>query len=78
MYKTLFGKDLADDIKLSTSGNFQKLLLALLVPLEEYFAQLLFDAMDGLGTDEEVLIEVLCTSSNLLIETVRTVYVQSE
>ena len=29
-YKKLFGKNMADDIKGDTSGNYQKLLLALI------------------------------------------------
>jgi annexin A7/11 len=77
-YKTMFGKDLIEDIKSSTSGNFQRLLVALMTPLEEYFSQLLYDAMAGLGTDEEVLIEILCTSSNYVIKTVRSVYEKRE
>jgi annexin A7/11 len=74
----MYGKDLPVDIKSATSGNFQKLLLALLTPLDEYLAQLLHEAIDGLGTDEDVLIELLCTSSNFVIKTIRSVYEKCE
>lgn len=63
-YKTSYGKDLIDDIKSETSGNFEKLLQALLTPTTEFYARELFEAMYGAGTDEDALIEVMCAMSN--------------
>jgi annexin A7/11 len=74
----MFGKDLMSDIKSETSGNFEKVLVALLTPLDHYFAKILHDAIQGLGTDEEALIEVLCTSSNHVINSIRTLYEKGE
>jgi annexin A7/11 len=59
-YKDL-GRDLIADIKDETSGSFEDALVAALTPLIEYDCSLLRKAMKGLGTDEEVLIEVLLT-----------------
>ncbi|XP_037038343.1 annexin B11-like isoform X1 [Bradysia coprophila] len=59
-YKTAYGKDLLTDIKKETSGNFQRLLLALLTPMIQYYCQELSEAMRGEGTDEDALIEILC------------------
>lgn len=57
-YKTHFGKDLIEDIRSETSGNFENLLVALLTPIVDYYVKELHDAMAGIGTDEDVLIEV--------------------
>lgn len=77
-YKTNFGKDLMEDIKSETSGNFEKLLVALLTPIVDYYAKELHDAMSGAGTDEDVLIEVLATMSNYEIHTIKNAYERSE
>ncbi|KAH8303975.1 hypothetical protein KR044_012571, partial [Drosophila immigrans] len=75
-YKTHFGKDLIEDIKSETSGNFEKLLVGLLRPIVDYYCIELNDAMAGIGTDEEVLIEILCTLSNMEIHTIKNQYLR--
>lgn len=73
-YKTSFGKDLIEDIRSETSGNFENLLVALLTPIVDFYVKELHDAMAGIGTDEDVLIEVLCSMSNFEIHTIKNAY----
>lgn len=74
-YKTAYGKDLMTDIKKETSGNFQRVLLALLTPMVDYYCQELSEAMRGQGTDENTLIEILCGGlPNRIIQSITATY----
>lgn len=73
-FKTAYGKDLIDDIKAESSGNFQRVLVSLLTPTTELYARELYESMYGGGTDEDVLIEVMCTMSNREIREIGATY----
>ncbi|XP_003782407.1 annexin A13 isoform X1 [Otolemur garnettii] len=73
-YKATYGKDLEEVLKSELSGNFEKTALALLDRPSEYAARQLQKAMKGLGTDESVLIEVLCTRTNKEIIAIKEAY----
>ena len=49
-----------------TSGNYEDLLEGLLegASMEEYLAKKLHEAMDGVGTDEDAVLETLISSTN--------------
>lgn len=76
VFKTSYGKDLFDDIRSETSGNFQRTLLALLVDTSELYAREIFEAVNGAGTDECALIEVMCMLSNQEIRQIGYKYYQ--
>uniref|UniRef100_A0A0K0G0T7 Annexin n=1 Tax=Strongyloides venezuelensis TaxID=75913 RepID=A0A0K0G0T7_STRVS len=75
-YKQLFGRDLIKDLKSELSGDFEDLIVALMVPRPEYDAQELHKAMAGFGTKESVLIEILCSRTNAQINEIKSVYKQ--
>ncbi|XP_062843703.1 annexin A2-like [Trichomycterus rosablanca] len=62
-YKKLTQKDLSAALKKGVSGAVQELLLALMMTPARFDAHRLRQSMEGLGTDEEALLEVLCTRS---------------
>lgn len=73
-YKTMFGEDLMDALKSELSGNFEDCLLAILEPAALYDAKCLRRAMEGAGTDEEALIDILCTRTNQEIADIKKAY----
>ncbi|VDN93945.1 unnamed protein product [Brugia pahangi] len=75
-YKTMYGKDLINDLKSELSGDFEDLILALMEPPARYDAQQLHKAMQGLGTKESVLIEIMCSRTNAQIIELRNIYQQ--
>ncbi|XP_045698065.1 annexin A7 isoform X4 [Phyllostomus hastatus] len=76
-FKTMYGKDLIKDLKSELSGNVEELVLALFMPTTYYDAWSLRNAMKGAGTQERVLIEILCTRTNQEIQEIVRCY-QSE
>uniref|UniRef100_G1T3I9 Annexin n=1 Tax=Oryctolagus cuniculus TaxID=9986 RepID=G1T3I9_RABIT len=76
-FKTMYGKDLIKDLKSELSGNMEELILALFMPPTYYDAWSLRNAMQGAGTQERVLIEILCTRTNQEIREIVRCY-QSE
>lgn len=73
-YKQMFGRDLIADIKSELRGRFEDVMVGLLYPMHEYLARELRRAIAGLGTDEDCLIEILCTRSNEDIRLMKQYY----
>lgn len=63
-YKTCYDRELRDEIKRKFHGDFCDLLIALVTPFKEFYCEELYDALDGSGTNEDKLIQILVTLSN--------------
>lgn len=66
------------DLKSETSGKFEDILKALMTPLPEFLAKELHYAMEGIGTNEETIIEIVCTASNAEIYAIKQAYEKSK
>uniref|UniRef100_A0AAY5KR43 Annexin n=1 Tax=Esox lucius TaxID=8010 RepID=A0AAY5KR43_ESOLU len=73
-FKTAYGKDLIKDLKSELSGNFEKLVLAMMKTPTQLDAYELKEAIKGAGTDEACLIEILASRSNAEIREINQVY----
>uniref|UniRef100_A0A8C2E0C0 Annexin n=1 Tax=Cyprinus carpio TaxID=7962 RepID=A0A8C2E0C0_CYPCA len=73
-YKTAYGKDLIKDLKSELSGNFEKLVLAMLKTPAQFDAYELKEAIKGAGTDEACLIEILASRSNAEIREINQIF----
>jgi len=61
-------------VKNATSGNFGKLCVALTKTALDYDAWLVYDAIKGLGTDDDCLIDVLVGRTNVDMIALNKVY----
>ncbi|XP_029963338.1 annexin A11a isoform X1 [Salarias fasciatus] len=73
-YKTSYGKDLVKDLHSELSGDFRKLVMAMLKTPAEFDAYELNSAIKGAGTDEACLIEILSSRSNAEIKEINRIY----
>jgi len=74
-FKNEFGRDLIADLKSELGGKFEKLVLALMETPYNYLAQELYNAtLAKIGTDEDVLTEILCTYNNIDIAAIKSAY----
>uniref|UniRef100_A0AAA9TPT4 Annexin n=1 Tax=Bos taurus TaxID=9913 RepID=A0AAA9TPT4_BOVIN len=73
-FKSHFGRDLMADLKSELSGDLARLILGLMMPPAHYDAKQLKKAMEGAGTDEKALIEILATRTNAEIQAINKAY----
>ncbi|XP_047459479.1 annexin A11a isoform X1 [Mugil cephalus] len=75
-FKTSYGKDLIKDLHSELSGDFRKLVMAMMKAPAELDASELHSAIKGAGTDEACLIEILSSRSNEEIREINRIYKQ--
>ena len=75
-YKATFGRDLISDLKSELHGKFEDAMIALLADPIEYDADQLREAMKGLGTNEDTLIEIIASRPPHILKAVKDRYQQ--
>ena len=63
-YNKIYATDLLKDLDKALHGNFKKVVIDLFKTPQERDAFYLYKSMKGVGTNDEALIEVLCSRSN--------------
>lgn len=57
-------RDLFDDLNKKLSGKFRDIVIGLMTPSKEYLCKELYKSLSGFNTDEDALVEILCTKTN--------------
>ncbi|VDN14627.1 unnamed protein product [Dibothriocephalus latus] len=73
-YKSIYGKDLKDRLDSELKGHFKRAVLYSFYDMAHVNARACYKAVKGAGTDEQVLIDVICTSTNEEIEALKKAY----
>ncbi|XP_037046656.1 annexin B10-like [Bradysia coprophila] len=68
------GRDIIDDLKSELGGKFEDVIVGLMLQPDQYLCKQLNKAMDGIGTNESTLVEILCTKSNEEVKRLVSVY----
>lgn len=72
------GRDIIDDLKSELGGKFEDVIVGLMMEPDQYLCKQLNKAMEGMGTNESTLVEILCTKSNEEVKKLVSVYEDSE
>lgn len=75
-FKSEYGKELIKRIESETSKEFENILVALLKTPGEMEAENLRDSVSGIGTNEDNLIEIVCTKINAEMIDMKNAYKQ--
>ncbi|XP_058505720.1 annexin A6 isoform X1 [Solea solea] len=73
-FKSLLGRDLMKDLKSELSKNLERLIIGLMMTPADFDAKMMRKAMEGAGTDEHSLIEILVTRNNEQILAMNAAY----
>jgi len=73
-YKSLYGKDMKKELHGELSGHFRQAVLWSFYDQAHVNASALFKAIDRPGTDERILVDVLCTATNSEIIAIKAAY----
>lgn len=74
IYKTMYGRDLREDIKNDTSGHYNDAVKSMMFDRAHFDAKCVRKAIKGAGTDENALIETICTKTNKEIAELNAAY----
>ena len=73
-YQSQFNRDLIKDLKSELRGKLEDAIVNLFKDPIEYDVDQLKSAMKGAGTDEDTLIEIICSRPNWYLEKIRAKY----
>jgi len=77
VYTKELGRDLVEDLKSELGGKFESVIVGLMMPTAGYCAKQAHKAMKGAGTDEETLVEIVCSRSREEVIGIAAAYLEA-
>ncbi|KAF2897863.1 hypothetical protein ILUMI_08314 [Ignelater luminosus] len=74
LYENIHKQPLVKDLGSKLTGWFKELIIALMMQPTQFYVKQLYDAVNGAGTDEDALIDILCSLNNDEIRRIRKLY----
>jgi annexin A7/11 len=76
LYKTTYNRELSDHLSEMTKGSFGRLCVNLTKPPSHVDAEYVQAALNGVGSDKDLLTEVLCMRTNGQLVVIKQAYMQ--
>ena len=73
-YKAAYGRDLISDLKSELNGKMEDAFIALFTDPIEYDADSIRNALQGAGTNEDTLIEIIASRNNAQLAAIKQCY----
>lgn len=76
-YESRYGEKIIHDIRDHLTGEFEELMVALLTKCTDFYAQELYNALNGIKDNEKVLFDIFLTQNHIKLQAIQDVYQNS-
>ncbi|CAG5075437.1 Similar to ANXA13: Annexin A13 (Canis lupus familiaris), partial [Cotesia congregata] len=73
-YESRYGEKIVHDIRDHLTGKFEELIVALLTKCTDFYAQEVYNALNGIKNNEKVLFDILLTQNHIKLQAIQEVY----
>ncbi len=75
-YKAAYGRDILEDFNNELDGNLAKVIVGMYMSPIEFDVNELYNSMDGAGTEEDTLSEIIGSRSNYRLKEIKKLFME--